>query len=61
MSNGRCALTWLTPLTSVCWYDSAYVLEEIHSHGGKTLLIFDDPPFEPAEDDQDAGEKVAKS
>lgn len=37
-SNGWVALTWRTPLTSVCFYPSVKVAAEIHGHEGATVL-----------------------
>jgi hypothetical protein len=39
-SNGKVALTWLTPHTSVCVYDSMEQVRAIHSHGGKTEIVW---------------------
>lgn len=36
--NGKCALTWLTPHTSVAVYDSIEELMAIHGHDGSTRL-----------------------
>lgn len=36
--NGRCAMAWLTFVSSVAIYDSATDLEKIHGHGGKTVI-----------------------
>jgi hypothetical protein len=33
--TGWCALTWLTPHTSVAFYTSIQEVEAIHGHGGK--------------------------
>ena len=41
-SNGRCALTWLTPFTSVASYDNIQVLESIHGHEGRTKVVWQD-------------------
>lgn len=41
-SNGFCALSWLTPVSSICIYTSAHAVECIHGHGGKTVLVWDD-------------------
>lgn len=35
-SNGQVALHWVTQLESVAIYASVKVLEQIHSHGGRT-------------------------
>lgn len=36
--NGKCALAWRSPLTSVAIYDDIETLEKIHGHGGKTIV-----------------------
>jgi hypothetical protein len=41
-ANGKCCLTWLSQFTSVTIFDSMKVLEEIHSHKGKTKVDFYD-------------------
>lgn len=38
--NGKCALNWLTPTSSIGIYDNIEVLEKIHGHEGKTLVIY---------------------
>ena len=38
--SGRCALTWLTHLTSVAVYDNISTVEKVHGHGGKTRVEF---------------------
>lgn len=40
-SNGKCAISWLTNLSSVAIYDDMETLEKIHGHGGSTLVIYD--------------------
>lgn len=47
-TNGYVCLTWLTPLTSLCIYHSVVVLEKIHGHDGRTIVVFDDPPHDHA-------------
>lgn len=37
--NDWCALTWLTPHTSVAFYPSIEEVEAIHGHGGKTSVV----------------------
>lgn len=49
-SNGRCALTWTTNLTSLAWYDNIQVLEAVHGHGGATQVVWCDPPHQLSED-----------
>lgn len=39
--NGKCALSWLTPLTSVTIYDNIEILEKIHGHEGRTKIKYD--------------------
>jgi hypothetical protein len=41
-SNGFCALTWLTSLSSLSWYHSPDVLISVHGHDGKTILEYID-------------------
>lgn len=38
--NGKCALTWLTAVSSVAIYDSIADVEAIHGHGGKTRIVW---------------------
>lgn len=40
--NGKAVLSWNTPFTSVAVYDSMEHLRQIHLHGGKTRVVFDD-------------------
>lgn len=40
-SNGRCALSWLTPTTSVAIYNTIEELEHIHGHEGRTQVVYD--------------------
>lgn len=37
-TGGRCALHWLSPLTSVSVYDSIEVLIGVHGHEGRTKV-----------------------
>lgn len=37
-SGGWVALTWLSPLTSVCFYPNIKTAIEIHGHEGRTKL-----------------------
>ena len=39
-TNGKCALTWMTFLSSVAIYENIKILEAIHGHEGKTKVIF---------------------
>lgn len=39
--NGKCALAWLTSVSSVALYDNIEDLEEIHGHDGKTVIKWD--------------------
>ena len=38
--NGKCVLTWLSKITSIIIYESIQDIEQIHGHGGKTLVEF---------------------
>lgn len=49
-TNGSVVLTWLTHLTSVAVYHSIDVLERIHGHDGKTIVVWDDEPHEKADE-----------
>jgi len=40
--TGWCALTWLGSKTSMCWYANIEMIEEIHGHGGMTLVVWVD-------------------
>ena len=39
-STGFCALTWLTPLSSLAWYHSPEVIIGVHGHDGKTVMEY---------------------
>lgn len=39
-SNGWCALHWLSPITSVAYYQSINELEAIHGHNGATEIVW---------------------
>lgn len=41
-STGHCALTWLTPMACVAFYDNIKNVETVHGHGGKTKVEFVD-------------------
>lgn len=45
-TNGYVVLTWLTQLTSVAVYHSVDVLERIHGHEGRSIVVWDDPAHE---------------
>lgn len=36
--NGRCAMAWLTSVSSIAVYDSIEDLVKIHGHNGKTVV-----------------------
>lgn len=36
--TGKCAMAWLTNVSSVAIYESITDLEAIHGHGGKTVI-----------------------
>lgn len=40
-TNGKVALSWLTPTTSIVVYDSITVCEQIHGHEGRTRVVFE--------------------
>ena len=37
-SNGKCAVSWLTDVSSVAVYDSIEDVQAIHGHDGKTVI-----------------------
>lgn len=41
-TSGKCALTWLSHLNCVAFYDSIFVLESIHGHEGATKVVWVD-------------------
>lgn len=41
-TNGRIALTWLSPLITVAAYDSMEVVEKLHGHNGATKVYWVD-------------------
>lgn len=43
--NGKCALAWLTAVSSVALYDNIEDLEKIHGHDGKTIVEWDLRPL----------------
>ena len=43
-SNGRAALTFVVAPGSMLWYLSVDDLMTVHGHGGKTQLVWIDPP-----------------
>lgn len=40
-SNGWVAMTWLTEVTSVVYYQNIQAVEKIHGHGGKTRIVYE--------------------
>lgn len=43
-SDGTAAMRWRTAQTSTAIYSSIEALEAIHGHGGRTQVVFTDPP-----------------
>jgi hypothetical protein len=43
-SNGKCAVSWLTAVTSVAIYDTIAEVWAIHGHDGHTEIVFEDEP-----------------
>lgn len=41
-TNGKCAMNWLTSVSSVAVYDSMVELVQIHGHEGKTIVVWMD-------------------
>jgi hypothetical protein len=46
-SNGKCVVVWISPHSSTNVYDHIKDVETTHSHGGKSLVVWD---FESAPD-----------
>lgn len=42
-SNGKCAMAWLTNVSSVAVYESIEDVEHIHGHSGSTRIVYDNP------------------
>lgn len=42
--NGSVALTWMSSHWSGTWFNSVHELKRIHSHGGKTKIVWVDEP-----------------
>ena len=40
--NGECALHWLTKFDSIAIYHSIQQLEEVHGHGGHSIIEWED-------------------
>jgi len=39
-SGGKCVLTWLTEFSSIAIYDNIDLVEKIHGHSGKTIIVW---------------------
>jgi len=42
-SGGKCAIRWMTAVTSIAVYDSLADLEAIHGNNGKTKVVWRGP------------------
>jgi hypothetical protein len=42
LSNGQCVLSWLTKHRSLGIYPTIQELENIHGHGGKTKVVYNE-------------------
>jgi len=51
--NGFCAMSWLTPKTSVAVYPNVRTLQSIHGHGGHTVLEWIDDDNEVTDHEQE--------
>ena len=40
--DGRVAMSWLSVPSSIAIYESVEIVETIHGHGGKTVVILGD-------------------
>jgi hypothetical protein len=45
--SGTAVMEWTTRLSSLAVYKSIQTLDEIHSHGGRTVVRFVDDHWEP--------------
>lgn len=47
-SNGKCIVVWISPHSSTNIYDNVKHVESTHSHGGKSLVVWDyESPADP--------------
>lgn len=47
-TNGKCIVVWISPHSSTNIYDNVKHVESTHSHGGKSLVVWDyESPAEP--------------
>lgn len=44
--SGRCVMEWLTAFKSIGVYQNSNELIQIHGHDGKTVMQYDDGPFD---------------
>lgn len=44
-TNGWVSMVWLTRTGSLCFYPSIQDVEQVHGHGGKTKVVFEDGPL----------------
>lgn len=56
-TGGKCSMTWLSPMAVVSVYDSIHVVEDLHGHGGKTRVVWDEPAM--TADDKEDLDKLA--
>jgi hypothetical protein len=42
-TSGECAMSWLTEHRSIAIYPNMATLVNIHGHGGRTQVIYDEP------------------
>ena len=42
LNSGEIALSWLTPISSICIYRNIKAVRAIHGHGGKTVVVWVD-------------------
>ena len=47
-TNGKCIVVWISPHSSTNIYDNVKHVESTHSHGGKSLVVWDyESPADP--------------
>ena len=40
-SNGKCVLAWLTEFSSVGIYDNIDLVDKLHGHNSKTIIVWE--------------------
>lgn len=40
-NSGMCAMTWLTPYSTITIFDKVTTVKKLHGHGGKTEVVIE--------------------